>query len=81
MPVSIQRALIDAVESGHFYRIGGEAPITLDVRFLALARHAFHEMPERSADPRFAEWLGCFTLVMSPLRERIDDMPSLIDET
>ena len=81
LPVSIQRALIDAVESGHFYRIGGEAPITLDVRFLALARHAFHEMPERSADPRFAEWLGCFTLVMSPLRERIDDMPSLIDET
>lgn len=34
-----------------------------------------------TADPRFSEWLGCFSLVMPPLRERIDDMPSLIEET
>jgi DNA-binding NtrC family response regulator len=81
LPVTIQRALIDAVESRQFYRIGGETPIPLDVRFLALARQPLQDASVTALDPSFSEWLGCFTLVMPPLRERIDDMPSLIDET
>jgi DNA-binding NtrC family response regulator len=81
LPLDVQRALLDAIESGQFWRIGSEMPAPLDVRFLAIARQDLRQSASTAIDARFSEWLGCFTIVLPPLRERADDLPSLIDET
>lgn len=81
MPPEVQRALLDAVEAGSFWRYGSETPSPLNVRFLAIAHQDLRHLPADRIDPRFAEWLGCFTIVLPPLRERSEDLPSLIDES
>ena len=75
----MQRALVEAAETQRFWRIGSEMPQGLDVRFLAISRSDMRE--PHATDQRFAEWLGCFTIRLPPLRERPEDLPSLIDET
>lgn len=81
LDVEVQRQLADAVEAGRFWRLGGEEAIDLDVRFLAIARTDLRTAARGVIDPRFAAWISCFTIVLPPLRERLDDLPSLIDET
>ncbi len=81
LPVDVQRALLEAVETGRFWRLGSEISQALDVRFLAVCRSDLREARASTIDRRFAEWLGCFTIVLPPLRERPEDLPSLIDET
>jgi predicted TIM-barrel enzyme/DNA-binding NtrC family response regulator len=81
LPVDVQRGLVEAVETRHFWRLGSEVPIGLDVRFLAISRREMHEAPAPVLYSRFAEWLGCFVIRLPPLRERPEDLPTLIDET
>lgn len=81
LDIEAQRTLFEAVESGKFWRIGGEEPIDLDVRILATAARDLRDRRASSVDPRFAEWLGCFAIGLPPLRDRLEDLPSLIDET
>jgi len=81
LPVEIQRALVEAVETRRFWRLGSDVTLSLDVRFLAVSRGDLREGRASAFDRRFAEWLGCFTIRLPPLRERLEDLPSLIDET
>ncbi|WP_342363864.1 phosphoenolpyruvate hydrolase family protein [Terrarubrum flagellatum] len=81
LPLDVQRALIEAVESGRFWRQGGETSNVLNVRFLGVAERDLRDAAPSKIDSRFAEWLGCFTIKLPPLRERLDDLPTLIDET
>jgi DNA-binding NtrC family response regulator len=81
MDLEVQRQLVDAVEAGRFWRLGGEGAIDLDVRFIAIARTDLRAAPEGTVDPRFAAWIGCFTMSLPPLSERLDDLSALIDET
>lgn len=81
LPLDVQRALIEAVESGRFWRYGGEASNVLNVRFLGVAQRDLRDLAASTIDSRFAEWLGCFTIKMPPLRERLEDLPTLIEET
>jgi predicted TIM-barrel enzyme/DNA-binding NtrC family response regulator len=81
LDVEIQRQLADAVEAGRFWRLGGEEAIDLDVRFVAIARSDLRAPATAEIDPRFAAWIGCFTMILPPLCERLDDLPALIDET
>ena len=80
LDIEVQRQLVEAVEAGRFWRLGGETPIPLDVRLLATSEHDLLAAGDRLFDARFVEWLGRFTIVLPPLRERIDDLPMLIDE-
>lgn len=73
----VQLKLADAAESKCFWRIGAKEPHGLDVRFIALAGAE----ERRPRDARFAEWIGCFTIALPPLRERLDDLPTLIEAT
>ena len=81
LPVEIQRALVEAVEDAPLLALGSEMTHSLDVRFLAISRGDLREARASTFDRRFAEWLGCFTIRLPPLRERLEDLPSLIDET
>jgi DNA-binding NtrC family response regulator len=81
LDIDVQRQLAEAVEAGRFWRLGGEEAIELDVRFLGIAGTDLRTAAAGVIDSRFAEWISCFTIVLPPLRERLDDLPSLIDET
>ena len=81
LPVEIQRSLVEAVETRRFWRLGSDVTLSLDVRFLAISRGDLREARASAFDRRFAVWLGCFTIRLPPLRERLEDLPSLIDET
>jgi predicted TIM-barrel enzyme/DNA-binding NtrC family response regulator len=80
IPLESQRQLIEAIESGRFWRMGGEASIPLNVRFLGISRQDLRDLAGNAIDPRFAEWFGCFTITLPPLRERLEDLPTLTEE-
>jgi len=81
MDIEVQRQLADAAEAGRFWRLGGQEAIDLDVRFIAIAGSDLRAAPKGQIDPRFAAWIGCFTMALPPLSERLDDLSVLIDET
>ena len=81
LPLHVQSALMEAVESGRFWRTGGDSSIRLNVRFLGVGRDGLRGRKNTAVDPRFAEWLGCFTIDLPPLRERLEDLPTLIEES
>lgn len=74
-PPSLQAKLLRAVETGCFERVGGVAPIRVDVRILA-ATH--HDLPAEIARGRFREdlWyrLSALRVHIAPLRERPADV-------
>ena len=43
LPVEIQRALVEAVETRRFWRVGSDVTLRLDVRFLAISRGDLRE--------------------------------------
>ncbi|MBI3708404.1 MAG: phosphoenolpyruvate hydrolase family protein [Proteobacteria bacterium] len=81
LDVEVQRALVEAAESGRFWRLGGEDSVDFDVRFLAIGQSDLRAARANAVDSRFVQWIGCFTIVLPPLRERLDDLPALIEET
>ncbi len=81
LDISVQRQLVEAIESRRFWRLGGSEAMSLDVRFLAVADEDALKAPGRRLEPRFAKWLGCFVIRVPPLRDRRDDLPTLIGET
>jgi two-component system nitrogen regulation response regulator GlnG len=78
MPLDMQVRLLRVLSDGHFYRVGGNAPIKADVRVIA----ATHQDLERLvAEGRFREdlfhRLNVIRLKIPPLRERMEDIPEL----
>ncbi len=75
MPLALQAKLLRVVQEREVERIGGRAPITLDVRVLATTNRRLRE--EVSAG-RFREdlyyRLNVFPLAIAPLRLRRDDV-------
>ena len=75
-----QGKLLRVLESGSVERVGGGAPIEVDVRVLAATNR---DLEEEVRGERFREdllfRLNVVPLRMPPLRERIDDLPLLIE--
>ena len=80
LDIEVQRQLVETVEAGRFWRLGGETPIPLDVRLMATSENDLLAAGDRLFDARFVEWISRFAIIMPPLRERIDDLPMLINE-
>jgi two-component system nitrogen regulation response regulator GlnG len=79
MPFDLQTRLLRVLQEGEFYRVGGVAPIKVDVRIIA----ATHQNLERAvADGRFREDLyhriNVIRLRVPSLRERKEDVPLLL---
>jgi len=80
MPLSMQAKLLRVLEEGEVERIGGDKPISVDVR-VVVATH--RDLESRVREEKFRQDLFhriyVFPLVLPPLRERRDDILALVE--
>lgn len=80
MPLELQAKLLRVLEKKRFFRLGGEKEIEVDFRLIS-ATH--QNLSENIKKGKFREDLyyriNVIPIHLSPLRERPDDIPALID--
>jgi len=80
MPAELQTRLLRVLSDGEFYRVGGRAPIKVDVRIIA-ATH--QDLEQRVRDGRFREdlfhRLNVIRIHMPALSDRQEDIALLSD--
>jgi DNA-binding NtrC family response regulator len=79
MPAAMQAKLLRVLENGEVVRLGSNDPIQVDVRLISATNRKLEEMV---AEKQFREDLYFrikgVTILISPLRERREDIPLLI---
>lgn len=80
MPAPLQTRLLRVLAEGEFYRVGGQKPVTVDVRVIA-ATHK--NLEQKVAEEEFREdlyhRLNVIQIQSPPLRERRQDIEALLD--
>jgi len=80
MPLSTQVKLLRVLEYGEIFRVGSNEPVKVDVRLVAATNR---ELEKELVEGRFREdlyfRLKVVTLCLPPLRERVEDIPLLLD--
>ncbi|MGH8254206.1 MAG: sigma 54-interacting transcriptional regulator, partial [Steroidobacteraceae bacterium] len=80
MSLPLQTRLLRVLAEGEFYRVGGQAPVRVDVRVIA-ATH--QNLPEHVQRGLFREdlyhRLNVIRIELPPLRARREDVPALLD--
>ncbi|HUT72136.1 MAG TPA: sigma 54-interacting transcriptional regulator [Desulfatiglandales bacterium] len=80
LPLELQAKLLRVIEDGEFERLGSSHTIKVDVRIIAATNRNLEEEVRRG---RFRDdlWyrLNIFPITMPPLRDRLDDIPLLVD--
>jgi two-component system nitrogen regulation response regulator GlnG len=79
MPAELQTRLLRVLADGEFYRVGGVAPIKVDVRIIAATHQQLEDLVRQA---RFREdlfhRLNVIRIHLPPLRERREDIPLLM---
>jgi two-component system nitrogen regulation response regulator GlnG len=80
MSADLQTRLLRILAEGEFYRVGGQAPIQVDVRVIAATNRNLTESVESGT---FREDLfhriNVIRIETPPLRERVEDIPLLLE--
>ncbi|MFQ5428278.1 MAG: sigma-54-dependent transcriptional regulator [Thermodesulfobacteriota bacterium] len=80
MSLDLQARLLRVIQEREFYRVGGSAPVKVDVRIIAATNHDMEAMVHEKT---FREdlWfrLGGITITMPPLRKRRSDIERLAE--
>jgi DNA-binding NtrC family response regulator len=78
MPLSLQAKILRALEEKRFERVGGTAPLQVDVRVVAATnRNLKAAVAARQYREDLYFRLSVFPITIPPLRERPDDIPML----
>jgi two-component system nitrogen regulation response regulator GlnG len=80
MSLLVQSKILRVLQSQQFERVGGNHTITTDVRVIAATNRDLEKMVEAGqfrSDLYYR--LSGFTIQLSPLRERPEDLPSLLE--
>ncbi len=80
MPLNLQAKLLRAIQESRFYRVGGNAPISVDLRIIALTNQNIRERVENNLfrqDLYFR--IAHVVLKLPPLRQRKEDIVPLIN--
>jgi DNA-binding NtrC family response regulator len=80
MPLAMQAKLLRVLEEGEVERIGGDKPVSVNVRVL-VATH--RDLEARVREEKFRQDLFhriyVYPLILPPLRERREDIPALVN--
>jgi DNA-binding NtrC family response regulator len=78
LPLTLQAKILRALEEKRFERVGGTAPIQVDVRVVAATnRNLKAAVAARQYREDLYFRLSVFPITIPPLRERLDDIPML----
>ncbi|MGD9288106.1 MAG: sigma-54 dependent transcriptional regulator [Desulfobacterales bacterium] len=80
MSLNLQGKILRVLQEQEFYRVGGSRTIKVDVRIIASTNKNLEKMVQEGAfrEDLFYR-LNVFTLHLPPLRERVEDIPLLVD--
>ena len=80
LPLDTQVKLLRAIQEQEFERVGGSATIRVDVRILAATNRNLLELVKQGMFRQDLYYrINVFPLQMPPLRERISDIPLLVE--
>ena len=79
LPIGLQSRLLRVLQESEFERIGGEKTIRVDVRVItATNRNLDKQILENKFRQDLYYRLNVFPIACPPLRDRVDDIPSLV---
>jgi transcriptional regulator of acetoin/glycerol metabolism len=82
LPLEMQSILARILETGQVVRLGGKRAIAVDVRVLASTETRLDErLKAGSFRPDLFRLLNTFAIELPPLRERMEDLPLLIERS
>jgi two-component system nitrogen regulation response regulator GlnG len=80
MPLDLQSKLLRVIQQGQIERLGSTTPIKIDVRLVAATNRPLEDDVERGTFRQDLFYrLNVFRIHLSPLRQRPDDIPLLVD--
>jgi transcriptional regulator with GAF, ATPase, and Fis domain len=80
IPLDVQVKLLRVIQEREFERVGGQIPIKMDVRVItATNRDLLTEVAEKNFREDLFYRLNVFPLRTPPLRERLEDIPLLVN--
>jgi two-component system nitrogen regulation response regulator NtrX len=80
MPLNMQAKLLRVLEEGELERIGGDKPVSVDVRVLVATHHDLAELVELGTFRQdLYHRVVVFPITLPPLRERAEDVPVLVE--
>jgi two-component system nitrogen regulation response regulator NtrX len=80
MPLTMQTKLLRVLEEGEIERVGGDRPMQVDVRVVVATHRDLETLVKQGAFRQdLFHRVYVFPVILPPLRERLEDIPALVD--